>query len=648
MATATWTTFFGWDWVDNDNDVSNDMYGHGTHIGGTISAGANNNIGIAGVGGNVRILPLRILDNYGNGQTASLINALMYAKNAGVRIANLSLVLKNDQSILAEAIDLLADDMLIICAAGNGHKQVYWPAAYEDTVAVAATTFPDIYSAFSNYGPEVDLAAPGIGIVSTDNQSGYVRRSGTSMASAHVSALAGLLLSLRPDFSNTEILATIQNTADDINADLHPGPDEFVGHGRVNFYAALLDASAGVQIQAPDGNDLYQMAGTPTDYKIFVGVSSALDGSDASTDLTPISGAAVHFQLFSNSGKTVSGRDTSGRFLTGADGVAKLELLLPKQAGTYILQVQVGQEITHFPVMAIDPPAIVRLNSGSRNIQAGTGKTTISIEALTAQNALISDPIPLLLQTSVGSFFNGKQSIRARLSHGRFDTDYFAPSATGDATITLSLIDQTMLLGLTIEPHAPHTLQVSAEQTRFFVDQLDASTNITVATQDRYGNLLSGEIAYQLTASFAETNGDTLGNTVDDTVLTLNQLADTASISTTLPIPTDAPGTMVVDVAMIDGGPSGRVQIVVEPAAGTALLPEPNDDTTPTADALATPDSVVTPTQALPTGAPISPIDFVPPTPDPPPAQPEPDTVGAGGQESRAALLPLIIGPTQQ
>lgn len=432
--------FFGWDWVEDDNDVSSDPYGHGTHVGGMITAVANNNIGIAGVGANIKILPLRILNQLGNGQTSTLVDALLYAKNAGARIVNLSLVLKIDNPLLADAINLFADEMLIICAAGNGHKNVFWPAAYDGTVAVSATDQPDIYSGFSNYGPEIDIAAPGIGIVGTSNNSRYRRRSGTSMASAHVSALAGLLLSLRPDFSNDDILATIQQTALDINVETHPGVDEYIGHGRIDFYDALLDASKGIQILAPNGNDLFNFASELATYGIWVTTPSlATLGDETNASRQPIAGATVHHTLFTNSGDAVP--DSSGWRLTNQDGAAQLELLIPEQVGTYVIQVQVGQVVTYFPVLVFEPPASVNIESDSTTLQVGEGKTKLVIEARDERGELITDPLPFLLQTSAGKFVNGQQSIRARLDKGRYAINYYAPDTVGTVDIEMFLGD---------------------------------------------------------------------------------------------------------------------------------------------------------------------------------------------------------------
>jgi len=230
--------FHGWDWVENDN-VTNDTFGHGTHVGGTIAATTNNQLGISGMGRNLKILPLRILDGQGSGYINNLVDALNYARIKGVRIVNLSLVLEFDSPILSAAIESVRNEMMIVAATGNASANVYWPAAYPGTIAVAATDDEDKYASFSNRGAQVDLAAPGVDILSADDGIDYADNTGTSMATPHVSALAGLISSLRPDFSNAEILNTIKDSAVDINIGDHRGRDSM--HPPVcNFNRSIL------------------------------------------------------------------------------------------------------------------------------------------------------------------------------------------------------------------------------------------------------------------------------------------------------------------------------------------------------------------------------------------------------------------------
>jgi subtilisin family serine protease len=125
---------------------------------------------------------------------------------------------------------------------------VLYPAAYDETVlAVAASDYNDAIASFSNFGPEVDVAAPGVWVLGTApvqfvgaGQPPYVFGSGTSAASPHVAGLAALLRSAKPGLTAAEIMGIIRYTADDINRAAFPGRDMHAGYGRINMQRALV------------------------------------------------------------------------------------------------------------------------------------------------------------------------------------------------------------------------------------------------------------------------------------------------------------------------------------------------------------------------------------------------------------------------
>ncbi len=245
----------GWDWVDNDN-APVDSFGHGTHVLGTVAAVTGNGIGVSGIGRALTVAPLRILDGSGYGLTSDVVAALAYAMGMNLSIANLSLTTTSDNFSVHRAIqDASNAGLLIVAAAGNTAKSSYpgpdvlWPAAYPETVAVAATDSQDLHADFSNYGPEITVAAPGVDILSLYRNNNYVTISGTSMATPHVSALLGLLRSLRPDLAAADLVALMTSTAADVNAADHPGVDDYLGAGRIDMGAALLAASNGLALK---------------------------------------------------------------------------------------------------------------------------------------------------------------------------------------------------------------------------------------------------------------------------------------------------------------------------------------------------------------------------------------------------------------
>ncbi len=205
----------GWDFVNNDNDPL-DGHGHGTHVAGSIAAVVDNGNGVAGVMWNGQVMALKILDDQGYGLLSDAIAALEYATARGVRVSNNSWGYSNpepgdlaDHQALYDAIAAAAAvDHLVVAAAGNDTVDTdsapHYPSAFDldNIVAVAATDNNDQLAWFSNWGAaSVDLAAPGEAIFSTyklynGSIDDYAWMNGTSMATPHVSGVAGLLAGL--------------------------------------------------------------------------------------------------------------------------------------------------------------------------------------------------------------------------------------------------------------------------------------------------------------------------------------------------------------------------------------------------------------------------------------------------------------------
>jgi len=242
----------GKDFVNGDGDSdADDDHGHGTHVAGIAAAVTNNGIGVAGLSWEACIMPVKVLDSDGNGWISDVAEGISYAADNGAKVINLSLGAPTYDGTMAAATDYAhGEGVFIAAAAGNdGKNQLLYPAANEHVVGVAATTSSDTRASFSNYGPHVDVAAPGLSIYSTgwtgDTRSNcisrYCYKSGTSMATPFVSGLAALVLSMNSDLSPDEVETIIEQTADDLGA---PGRDDKYGWGRVNAYQAVLLASS--------------------------------------------------------------------------------------------------------------------------------------------------------------------------------------------------------------------------------------------------------------------------------------------------------------------------------------------------------------------------------------------------------------------
>ena len=238
----------GYDFANGDDNPDDDVW-HGTHVAGIAAADTNNSIGTAGVAWNCSILPVKVTDASGDGYYSWIIDGIIYAADHGAAVINISLGGNVDDPLLKDACQYAHDKGVVIAAAaGNdGTLGVLYPAAYDEYVlAVAASDCNDAITSFSSYGPEVDVAAPGLMILAPAPQwyvgAGYlpyVFGSGTSMASPHVAGMAALLKTAKPDLPVDDLMKLIRYTADDINKTVYPGRDDHAGYGRINMTRAL-------------------------------------------------------------------------------------------------------------------------------------------------------------------------------------------------------------------------------------------------------------------------------------------------------------------------------------------------------------------------------------------------------------------------
>lgn len=245
----------GWDFVENDNTPS-DANGHGTHVAGTIAAVGNNGIGVAGVSWGSKIMALRAFDAEGFSTTARLVAAFEYANRMGAQVINASWGGYVFSQVLKDVID--ASSAVVVCAAGNqGFNTdifLHYPSGFSspNILSVAATDQNDSLASFSNFGQTtVDVAAPGVNILSTLSGGGYDYKSGTSMAVPFVTGVAALLKAKSHPFaisdnsskssvtgsglSNLEIIAKIKETVDPVdslNGRIATG-------GRINAFRAV-------------------------------------------------------------------------------------------------------------------------------------------------------------------------------------------------------------------------------------------------------------------------------------------------------------------------------------------------------------------------------------------------------------------------
>ena len=233
----------GYDFVNDDPDAWDDS-SHGTHVAGVIAAVGNNGEGTAGIAWNSKIMPIKVLDSKGLGPDAAVSKGIIYAVENKAKVINLSSGTPYQSKLLEDAVRFAERrGVMVVAAAGNtGDKsnEVIYPAAYSNVMAVGATDEKDSVPPFSQRQSYVAISAPGVDIPGPAWRDGgngpYILHTGTSAAAPHVSGLAALLLSVRPDLTPAQLRVTITSTADEVNP---RSRDAFVGAGRINAFKAV-------------------------------------------------------------------------------------------------------------------------------------------------------------------------------------------------------------------------------------------------------------------------------------------------------------------------------------------------------------------------------------------------------------------------
>ncbi len=230
----------GYDYYDDDPNPA-DQNGHGTHTAGTVGARGNNGIGVVGVNWLCSVMPLRV----GNQSlsTQAILDSLEYACVNGAKVSNNSYGGGGFSSAFNSLIQNAGTNYnhIFCAAAGNGGSNgASYPAAYDqpNILSVAATDSNDNLASFSQYGSNVDLAAPGVGVLSTTPNNGYSSFSGTSMATPHVAGGVALVYSVLGNANFQDVIDIILNTVRPV-----PGLSGVVVTGGVLDVKAALDAS---------------------------------------------------------------------------------------------------------------------------------------------------------------------------------------------------------------------------------------------------------------------------------------------------------------------------------------------------------------------------------------------------------------------
>jgi serine protease len=252
----------GYNFIANNANAADD-HGHGTHVAGTIAESTNNKLGVAGVAYGATIMPLKVLSAQGSGSMGGIAQSIRWAADHGANVINMSLGGGRAMAPLARAVTYAHDKgVVIVAAAGNdGRGSVSYPARYPGVIAVAATQRDDATTFYSNWGPEIDIAAPG-GMTRGDPKGGVLQHTivpgnisktdylwfmGTSMASPHVAGVAALVVGagVKKPAAVEEILLSTTRKPGGRDAGASGRIDDHYGAGIVDAAAALRKAREG-------------------------------------------------------------------------------------------------------------------------------------------------------------------------------------------------------------------------------------------------------------------------------------------------------------------------------------------------------------------------------------------------------------------
>jgi len=234
---------YGYNFIYNNGDPFDD-YGHGTYCSGIIAARGDNDLDITGICWNTRIMALKFMGLFGDGSTSDAVLAIYYAVENGADIISNSWSTADESLLLKDAVDYAhSQGVIIVASAGNDDTGLpRYPACYKNVISVAATDADDQRWPYSNYGDCVDIAAPGVDVLSLSAEGAFVGvsnnryttiLSGTSTACPHIAGACALLLSANPLMTFDQVYSVLTRTADPIS------PGICLSNGRVNLSEAM-------------------------------------------------------------------------------------------------------------------------------------------------------------------------------------------------------------------------------------------------------------------------------------------------------------------------------------------------------------------------------------------------------------------------
>lgn len=450
----------GWNFVSNTNDPFDD-HGHGTHVSGIIGAEGNNSLGVSGVAWSVPIMGLKIFDARAVGDTSWAVKAVDYAATHGAKVINVSWILASFSTNLAGAISRAEQNgVVIVAAAGNNGQNIDVSPTYpanSNATNVMTVAALDIYgklASYSNFGVvNVDIAAPGSNILSTNPGKSYGYRTGSSMAAPFVSGVVALVWASHPTWSYKQVISQVLNTATRRDSLI----DQIAG-GRIINAAAAVGVAQPLTASSPP-KVMTAVAAGPTP-RILTSFRITFDRPMSFSSLTRNS-----VSLTLPNGQQVTA--TNIKDVAGSAGKS-FDLIFPLQSRTGSYQLQISNvakdlsgltmaEYSHTVALGDTPPA--PSSTAPRVVMtmvAGPTPTTISSFRISfdrAMNFSTLSPMSVTLSRPTGVQVSAINVKDVAGSGGRgFDLIFPLQSLKGTYTLRIAALAKDNS-GLTMEEY---------------------------------------------------------------------------------------------------------------------------------------------------------------------------------------------------
>ena len=339
----------GYDFVNSDNDPMDDD-GHGTSVASVIAANTNNGIGGTGLDWNCRLMPVKILDSSGYGFYSWMTSGINYARENGANVINLSAGGSSASSSMTVAVDnVIASGIIFVTVSHNdGEAAIRFPGSLAQSICVGSVDVNDNRASNSNYGPELDLVAPGKSIKTIDLNGTIKSISGTSFAAPLVAGTVGLLLTIDPEIDqNSALEYLIAGAEDRVGDELEDvlGFDNYYGWGRLNTYNSLKLAQTAVEAREAGRTEV---TSNPSAYNLLsTSDASSIETQAVSTGRNQVINAPSLYGLLSEDSITDGRLGAIG--IEAVGGVATLSLQI-ERSDDLSTWTQEDEDILNIPI----------------------------------------------------------------------------------------------------------------------------------------------------------------------------------------------------------------------------------------------------------------------------------------------------------